>query len=45
LGTSHYQLNVGVPDRSNGAPEPGTLLLLGLAGVVLGVIRYFRSRR
>ncbi|WP_079433853.1 DVUA0089 family protein [Zoogloea sp. LCSB751] len=45
LGSGHYQLNVGVPDQPNGAPEPGTLLLLGLAGVVLGVIRYFRSRR
>lgn len=45
LGSSYYRLDVAVPDQSNGAPEPGTLLLLGLAGIVLGVIRYFRSRR
>lgn len=45
LGSTFYRLNVGVPDLPNDAPEPGTLLLLGLAGVVLGVIRYFRSRR
>lgn len=45
LGSTFYRLNVGVPDRSNGAPEPGTLLLLGIAGVVFGVIRYYLSRR
>jgi hypothetical protein len=45
LGSTFYKLNIDLPDRAIGAPEPGTLLLLGLAGVVLGVIRYFRSRR
>jgi len=45
LGSTFYKLNVGVPDRSNGAPEPGTLLLLGIAGVVFGIIRYYLSRR
>lgn len=45
LGSTFYRLNVGVSDHSNGAPEPGTLLLLGLAGVVLVVIRYYLSRR
>ncbi|MBS0353107.1 MAG: DVUA0089 family protein [Proteobacteria bacterium] len=45
LGSTFYRLNVGIPDRFNGAPEPGTLLLLGIAGVVFGVIRYYLSRR
>lgn len=45
LGSSYYKLNIDVPDRPIGAPEPGTLLLLGIAGVVLGIIRYYLSRR
>lgn len=44
-GSTLFTLNVGAANPPNNAPEPGTLLLLGLAGVVLVVIHYYLSRR
>lgn len=44
LGTTYYKLNVGIPDRHNGAPEPGTLALLGLASLAMGAVRHRLSR-